>query len=124
MAICFWPVNHTHEKEKYGSLKQTRRENIGHGGKLALPIVPEMSCVTWTGVRGRCTEGLENAVQGNLVPRIFPHVSASVRRSWNPGNKKKAPSYTGSRKSLEPQVNSRHMNIQVAKFQRCKCVFH
>lgn len=41
MAICFWPVNQTHEKEKYGPLKQTRRENIGHGGKLALRIVPE-----------------------------------------------------------------------------------
>ena len=49
MAICFWPINQTHEKEKYGSLKQTTRENIGHGGKLALSIVLEMSCVTWIG---------------------------------------------------------------------------
>lgn len=72
MAI-FWSVNRTSKKENCGSLEQARRKNVGHWSRLAFSIVPEMSCVTLAGGRGRHREELENAVQGELVvPGMCP----------------------------------------------------
>lgn len=103
MCFFFWPVDRTYEKEKYASLKPNRRQNIGHGSHLTLSIVPEMSFVTLTEGRVRCTEGLENAVQGELGPRICSKCVCLNQKLLESRRSEKALSDTGSRKALEPQ---------------------
>ena len=103
MCFFFWPVDRTYEKEKYASLKPNRRQNIGHGSHLTLSIVPEMSFVTLTEGRVRCTEGLENVVQGELGPRICSKCVCLNQKLLESRRSEKALSDTGSRKALEPQ---------------------
>lgn len=45
---------------------------MGHWSRLALFMVPEMSCVALVEGRGRCMEGLDNAGQEELVPGMCP----------------------------------------------------
>lgn len=104
MGFFFWPVNRTYEKGEYGSLKPIQRKNIGHGSHLTLSIVPEMSFVTLTGGRVWCTEeGLENAVQGELEPRMCSKCVCLNQKLLESRRSEKALSDTGSRKALEPQ---------------------
>ena len=104
MDFFFWPVDRTYEKEKYGSLKPIRRQNIGHGRHLTLSIAPEMSFETLSEGRVRCTEGLVNVVQGELEPRIYSKCVCLSQKLLESRRSEKALSDTGSKKALEPQA--------------------
>lgn len=51
---------------------------MDHWSRLALFIVPEMSCVTLVGGKGGCIGRLDNAVQEELVGPCVPSVSATL----------------------------------------------
>ena len=68
-----------------------------------MSIVPEMSFVTLTGGRVLCTEGLENAVQGELEPRMCSKCVCLNQKLLESRRSEKAPSDTRFRKALEPQ---------------------
>ena len=117
VGFFFWPVDRTYEKEKYGSLKLLRRKNTGHGRHPTLSIVPDLSFVTLTGGRLQCTEGLENAVQGELEPGICSKCVCLNQKLLESRRSEKALSDTGSRKALELQ------GIQeVPMFKSSSCV--